>query len=434
MPRQLGGRAGAPRWRVLATAAGGAAALLVPWTVRSVVLTGYLAYPSACTAVNVPWRVPRSLVLNDANWIRSWARQPEALWPDVLGRWDWLRVWVWRLPADVFRALEIAVAGLVVAVAAGGRAVGPRCRGASSGWVLVPAAASLAAWFASAPNPRFAEGSLWFLAAAAVALAVERLRPDGEETRPGSYRLAVCALWVAVFLFVSPLRQPLVVPPQSKGRFAPLPRSATEVRTTGSGLRVVVPVDDDRCWDAPLPCTPYFHPQLRLRNGHDLRGGFALDASVAYVDNLTITLPPGVEAPEDLGVRLLKGWYTYDQTTGSWWMRDPAEILLYTPAARTVRLALTMETITSGETLGDQGELSVTLNGRRLDTVSVHAGATVRMDLPLKRDFNVVGLRLPAGNVVPEDPPEGAPAAEPVGAQVLSIVLGGADGGSPGPS
>jgi hypothetical protein len=47
---------------------------------------------------------------------------------------------------------------------------------------------------------------------------------------------------------------------------------------TGSGLTIYTPAAGGGCWDAPLPCTPYFRPQLRLR-GKSLSEGFYLDES-----------------------------------------------------------------------------------------------------------------------------------------------------------
>jgi hypothetical protein len=48
-------------------------------------------------------------------------------------------------------------------------------------------------------------------------------------------------------------------------------------RVTDSGLRVWVPVEGDRVGNAPLPATPYFRRELRLR-GDGLRSGFCVQA------------------------------------------------------------------------------------------------------------------------------------------------------------
>jgi hypothetical protein len=43
---------------------------------------------------------------------------------------------------------------------------------------------------------------------------------------------------------------------------------------THSGLLVQVPRKGDQCWDAPLPCTRYFNPNLELGDPQSLPSGF----------------------------------------------------------------------------------------------------------------------------------------------------------------
>jgi hypothetical protein len=61
----------------------------------------------------------------------------------------------------------------------------------------------------------------------------------------------------------------------------PLPRPAIVVRHTLSGLAVYVPTEGQQCWDAPLPCTPYFDPSLRLRDESSPRWGFTSEGRAA---------------------------------------------------------------------------------------------------------------------------------------------------------
>jgi hypothetical protein len=42
-------------------------------------------------------------------------------------------------------------------------------------------------------------------------------------------------------------------------------------------LVVNVPTVSDACWFAPIPCTGYPNPALRLRREDDLASGFMLD-------------------------------------------------------------------------------------------------------------------------------------------------------------
>src|SRR5512144_681838 len=86
------------RWldlRTWALAAGLAAAAVVPWAIRSVLLSGCLVYPVAATCFpSLPWSVPLPRVREEAVWIGSWART-ETVDPPVGTRW--LVPWAYRM-------------------------------------------------------------------------------------------------------------------------------------------------------------------------------------------------------------------------------------------------------------------------------------------------------------------------------------------------
>jgi hypothetical protein len=46
--------------------------ILTPWMIRNMIISGYIIYPSAVTAVPVDWRIPESLVKDDEQGIRAW--------------------------------------------------------------------------------------------------------------------------------------------------------------------------------------------------------------------------------------------------------------------------------------------------------------------------------------------------------------------------
>jgi hypothetical protein len=54
------------------------------------------------------------------------------------------------------------------------------------------------------------------------------------------------------------------------------PKATVSQFITGSGLRVLVPVKDNKCYYCDLPCTPYFHANLSLRFPNALRSGFRI--------------------------------------------------------------------------------------------------------------------------------------------------------------
>ena len=78
-----------------------------------------------------------------------------------------------------------------------------------------------------------------------------------------------------------PVMRRILVVPVATGRFGmqPAPVAVSDSFVTTSGLRLLVPRDDGRCWISALPCTPHPAANLRLRRPGDLAGGFAVDGA-----------------------------------------------------------------------------------------------------------------------------------------------------------
>lgn len=251
------------RARVCAAAAAIAAAVLIPWSARGVILSGYPAYPATAGGMPVEWKVPVESVKCQADWIKAWARDPGRPKEEVLGTWTWVGRWFARETrvhkADVVTPLIIGAVGVVLALrrrripGAGGMTL----------FFLFPLSA-IAFTFATAPNPRFAGPAFWIVGLAGLSWFVCSL--------PRSIGWRVGALWAAAMLaveitagdFPGPWRRDAGV-----ARAVPMKSMITD-----SGLKIFVPETGDQCWDAPLPCTPYFSPSLRLRKSGDLSRGF----------------------------------------------------------------------------------------------------------------------------------------------------------------
>ncbi len=130
-------------------------------------------------------------------------------------------------------------------------------------WLV--SAAGLGLWFLTAPDPRFAHGLLFGFAFLPVSAALRRAGFAGWTPRRRA-ALAFAGLGTFVLIVVPAdlflIAKGKISPPsllfQSPSRVA-----STLARRTASGLAVLIPVADDRCWNAPLPCTPTFRPDLR---------------------------------------------------------------------------------------------------------------------------------------------------------------------------
>jgi len=251
--------------------------VLLFWLIRSVVASGYVVYPMPATGLPVDWKIPEHLVVDEFNAIGAWARLPYHPWREVIGSWNWIPQWLFRIAdrPDTIAPLGLISVTLVYFVLA--RKVFPRPASSAIGSISVILGIglfSLAFWFLSAPDPRFLGAALW-----TVLLGVAGFVFDGV-SREQQIRLSKILLslsWIAVVLCFA--RNGLALTYSIEGELAEsIAKPDLKRGITGSGLRIYTPAQGDECWDAPLPCTPYFRSQLRLR-GKSLSEGFYLDES-----------------------------------------------------------------------------------------------------------------------------------------------------------
>jgi len=232
------------------------------WLLRGVALSGYLLYPAVATRLPfLPWAAPASTAREEILWARSWARIPQGRPEEVLAGWGW--VWPWArttiprpsvLPLVLFFAIGFALLLLSRRRPADPAAARPLLA------TLGAAAASTLFWFLSAPDPRFGYGALYVLALLPLAAALPRL---GYGAWPAAVRTVLAVAFAfgfagagAAFLVMGAGFRPTAL-------VSPAPPSpAVEERRTDEGETVRVPVTDDRCWSAPLPCTPHFRRDL----------------------------------------------------------------------------------------------------------------------------------------------------------------------------
>jgi hypothetical protein len=264
--------------------------LWVAWTARSVVLSGYPLYPTALLPFNVDWRVPVEQVAGERAWIEASARMlnTNIVYPGL----SWVRPWVRHVVVTPDLFVEFTLPLLLLGVLKGLVVVGVVRRAAmrpvhwSRGWwwSLVPLTIGAIVWAATAPHPRLLQAIAWsgvgILASFVVMSWPGRRRP------PASVLGAAAAALVVVLTLkqgVDALREPGGSPSRiaqawftrpSEPILEPLPpRGFVEFRTN-SGLQLVVPDGDNRCYNGPLLCTPHPSPHLAARDPGDPRRGF----------------------------------------------------------------------------------------------------------------------------------------------------------------
>jgi hypothetical protein len=248
--------------------------ILLPWGTRGIILSGYPFYPAPVLGYPGDWRNPRALANWYATGTRSWGRNPDALFLADTEGFAWLGPWLshsLRNRVSFQVPVGISLGGLAFAM--GHRVRGKNRPVCPSLWLLLPSVAGIVFWFMASPDLRFAQFAIWTTAGTLGTWGIVSIA-SGPQGGRASTVLAVLSgllIWCLIsFGWKEPYRSLLAV-----RRLAPLPKVSLRVRQTRSGLAVYVPTEGDNCWDAPLPCTPYFDETLRLRNRQSMSWGFA---------------------------------------------------------------------------------------------------------------------------------------------------------------
>jgi hypothetical protein len=246
--------------------------IVIPWIFRGYLLSGYPFFPSHWFGAPVDWRVPAESAKMVTLGIRAWARMRHAPISQTYG-WHWVRLWFEDIRSDrvnVTVPFSIALSGSALLLMNSVQKHSPQLRQCL--WLLVPSVGALTFWFLSAPDPRFGQAAIWGTAAtlgscgffSVVEKSGVRLKLLVATTLClGLWCLNPRSLWRSSYRQVFKIRE-----------FSPFPHCETKTLRTRSGLEVRLPATGDQCWDAPLPCTPYFNNELELRRQGNLQSGF----------------------------------------------------------------------------------------------------------------------------------------------------------------
>jgi hypothetical protein len=238
------------------------------WILRGIVSSGYLIYPVVQTGLPVSWKIPAALTIDEARAVRSWARAPGQAYETVLASWQWLGPWWqasltrWDFIAPL-ALVSLALAMMLVTLVARRRRPAQTPEYFALIAVATASGASLAFWFASAPDARFMGAAAYLLPLALLEICFATWNARAAQWAAAISLGALGLLLAAVGFGTRPGW--IAVPPGSLAQ--PIPVAKMVVHQTDSGLRVWAPEQGDLSWDAPLPCTPYFHPELQFREG-----------------------------------------------------------------------------------------------------------------------------------------------------------------------
>lgn len=278
--------------------------ITIPWLVRNVILSGYLVYPISIDLFSPDWKIPMENVIDERNWIYSWARIPAQHWREVLAMpiSQWLPIWF-----DSQKIQHKAVALLLVVLLPfsllmiwifktqkmGQLPIAPLVQKLADNWFIVWAIAYSGCiyWFIMAPSFRFCSAFIW-LGSTMPLLLFQNIRFPRWLQRTCRYVILVFFLATVGYFYRNAAKQLLGYFVWGTGQeratayapsdylWKPLPievyswkgEFAYQTYHIDSAI-ILVPQNENRCFDAGLPCTPLLNPTLTMR-GNSLANGF----------------------------------------------------------------------------------------------------------------------------------------------------------------
>ncbi len=265
------------------------AAILLPWCARGIILSGYPFFPSAMLGFPGDWKTPLSVANFYSAAIQSWGRIPDAPLADTRG-FVWLGEWLRHAIRNrvAFQVpLVISLGGLAIALGVWiRRKPRPACPWL---WLLLPSVASIVFWSWASPDLRFAQFAIWTTAGILGTWGIVSVVSEARDERAWVplTALSVLMAWCLISFGWKAPYQSLA----SVGELSRLPRADVVIRHTISGLAVNVPVQGNQCWDASLPCTPYFDETLRQRKEDSMCWGFASEARADELEKIMMGSP-----------------------------------------------------------------------------------------------------------------------------------------------
>ncbi len=252
--------------------------MIIPWMARGVISSGYVAYPQSFGRVEVDWAVSEEQLVHRQQRLATNTRirhgDPEV----VLASWDWVVPWFQSLSRNVFMfllPLALSFAALVLYGSGLWRNRHGK-RGLPLGlWVLLPPLVMIVFWFLTAPNIKYIRYILWSNVALLVLLAALAWHSVSWRLRIlGVYGVLALCLGYVLYLMVMLPTRPLPAGPEDGFYAHALP--PIRVYETAGGLQINVPDSHiDQCWQIPLPCTPYPHPDIYERVPGEIWHGFS---------------------------------------------------------------------------------------------------------------------------------------------------------------
>jgi len=255
--------------------------MLLPWMARSLIQTGYIAYPStAFDLFTFDWKIPKNIVKVESQTIKYWARLPHQSMDRAqsLSLKAWVTEWYLNLSTNRrMIILGICILPFVYGLTAGFPKIRPILR--RTLLPLLPAYifvfAGILFWFYNAPDFRFGTTflipGLLILVIPGIQIIIEKLYILKRIIPVGVICLVIGYEMVtfATLIDIPSLQQHTLYP----ANYPQLPSYPDKIGET----TIWIPDDaaENQCWYEPFPCIPKPNKSVELR-GTQLQEGFRL--------------------------------------------------------------------------------------------------------------------------------------------------------------
>ncbi len=257
---------------------------LIPWMIRGITLSGYVAYPSTIGGVfPVDWRIPyitaKGVAAGTRWWIISMAGQLDI----GSGYWSWILPWIkgmFKIEHEYFTIhvtiplFLIFINSILIFFSKYLKKYSAHNMKKNIWLFLLPSACAILFWFSTIPEPRYIGASFWILGVGTTIIVLNKfnvLKSKYFKTFIISFSII---LFVGFFFLKNFVK--INIPEENNG-FYKIPSVELKIFETNSGLNIYVPEKGDQCWDATLPCTPTPNADLRLRREGEMRYGFKVN-------------------------------------------------------------------------------------------------------------------------------------------------------------
>ena len=247
------------------------AVLLCVWVYRGIVLSGYLFFPSSLVAAPVSWRVPDSVMKEFQDYILLWARWPHGDAATALQSIGWIPHWFGRLVSNQYQfawPVQVGIAAMLALLLfeANRREIVNSLR--RNIVLAAPLLGFTVLWFATAPDARYFGPVAWLFGISPTLQWISRGFTQALVACGSA--LCLCAVPIACFSWEN--RWIWI----TRERILPqIPVVELQVSTNRHGVAIWYAKEGNKSFDAPLPSSWGFKPNLCLLNPEKgLSGGF----------------------------------------------------------------------------------------------------------------------------------------------------------------